>query len=98
MRSISRSESEPNSSELDDSEARGELLFMLRHKVRPDGREIGALVRWKAQQDHALRRLSGCVHKVPEILVLDEENPGWPGRDCGGRRRTCQCSDQWIDG
>src|SRR5262245_26433873 len=97
MRSISRSESDPNSSELDDNEARGELLSMLRHRVRHHGREIGALVRWKAQQDHALRRLSGCVHKLPEIPVLGEENPGWPGRGCGGRRGSCQYSDQWID-
>jgi hypothetical protein len=72
MRSISRSESEPNSSRLDDNEARGELLSMLRHKVRHHGREIGARVRWKAC------RLSGCVDKLPEITVLGEENPGWP--------------------
>ena len=78
MRSISRSESEPNSSELDANEARGELLFILRHKVRHDGREIGALVRWNAQQDHALRRLSGCVHKLPEIPVLDGKS--WVAR------------------
>jgi hypothetical protein len=30
---------------------------------------------WKAQQDRASCRLSGCVDKLPEIMVLGDENP-----------------------
>jgi hypothetical protein len=62
MRSISRSEFKPNSSELDNNEARGEFLSVL----------------------------SGCVHELPELT--GEENPGWPGRGCGARRRSYQYS------
>jgi hypothetical protein len=45
MRSISPSESEPNSSRLDDNEDCGELPSMLRHKVRHHGGKIGWRVR-----------------------------------------------------
>jgi hypothetical protein len=53
MRSISRGESESNSSELDERAA--SFSPILRHKVRHDGRKTGAPVRWNA------RRITPCV-------------------------------------